>query len=106
MVGNREDAVGLDRYSEEERERDMGCSVLYCSEPAMAQSMSEYEDGDWDDCGSPAGADDDDDANILANTPLLLFKVLPLVVDEPAAAVVVVVVEAAATCCCCNSPTG
>jgi len=106
VVGNREEAVGLARYSEEERERDMGCSVLYCSEPAMAQSMSEYEDGDWDDCGSPPGAADDD-ANILANTPLLPFNVLPLVVDEPAATVVVVVVvKAAATGCCCTSPAG
>jgi len=46
----------------------------------MAQSRSEYDDGDWDD--REATADGADDANILANTPLLLLT-LPLDEEEP-----------------------
>lgn len=75
----------------------------------MAQSRSEYEDGVWDECEALAGADD---ANILANTPLLLLTLplaLPLDVEEAlvaAAAVGVAVAGQVAATGGCETPGG
>ena len=71
--------------------------------------MSENEDGDWDDCEFPTGAEED--ANILANTPLLALAPLPLEVEEPLAAVVANPAAAgllgvSEAGCCCTSAAG
>ena len=73
-------------------------SELYGLGSAMAQSISENEDDDWDGCENPGDAAD---ANILANTPPSpLFKPLPPVVEElPVVIVAVGVVELAASGC-------
>lgn len=79
----------------------MGCSVWWCSGRAIAQSISENEDGDCEGCETPDGVDD---ANILANTLLLLqFAPLPLELEEPLA---VAMVKLAATGCCGGIPEG
>lgn len=57
------------------------------SEPDMAHKESVYEDGGCGDCETTTGAAFDD-ANILANTPLLLLTLPLLVVEEPLALVV------------------
>lgn len=88
------DEALLEKYREEERESDMGSMG---SGVGMAQRRSVYELGGWEDCETTAGAEDD--ANILANTPLLLLTLPPLEVEEPLALVVAAVG-------CCKTPVG
>lgn len=47
----------------------------------IAESISVYEVGGCEDFETKAGAEDD--ANILANTPLLLLTLPPLEVEDP-----------------------
>lgn len=74
----------LEKYRDDESESEMN-SAGARSEPDMAHKESVYEDGGCETTTGPAF----DDANILANTPLLLLTLpLVLVVEEPLALVV------------------
>lgn len=89
------DEALLEKYREEERESDMGS--MGSGAVGMAQRSSVYEVGGWEDCETTAGAEDD--ANILAKTPLLLLTLPPLEVEEPLALLV-------AGSGCCKTPVG
>lgn len=71
----------VERHNEDDKESDIGSILVFRSVPVAPHIRFEYEAGD--------------DANILANTPVLLLLVLtlllPLVVEPPLTVVVAVV---------------
>ena len=76
----------LEKYRDDDRESEMNSEGVR-SEPGMTHRESVYEDGGCGDFETATGAVVDD-ANILANTPLLLLTLPLLVVEEPLALVV------------------